>query len=135
MQVADFDYTLPPELIAQYPAETREQSRLMIIRRATGEIVHTTFASIVDLFEPSDVLVVNNTKVIPARLLGQKQPTGGKVEIFLLRQVNETAWETLIGGKVAPGMSIVFGEGALRGHIVSIQTIGGISSMASEITR
>jgi len=118
MQVSDFDYTLPPELIAQYPAETREQSRLMVIRRATGEITHTTFANIVGLLDPSDVLVVNNTKVIPARLLGQKQHTGGRIEIFLLRQLRETLWEALIGGKTAPGMTVVFGDGTLRCRIV-----------------
>lgn len=118
MQVADFDYTLPPELIAQYPADTREQSRLMVIRRATGDITHATFADIVHLFDPSDVLVINNTKVIPARLIGQKEKTRGKVEIFLLRQLRETAWEALIGGKVAPGMIIAFGDSELRCRII-----------------
>ncbi len=117
MQVTDFDYTLPTELIAQYPAETREQSRLMVIRRATGEITHTAFADIVDLLNPSDVLVVNNTKVIPARLIGHKEKTGGKIEIFLLRQLRETTWEALIGGKVAPGTIIEFSESALRCRI------------------
>ena len=118
MRVADFDYTLPPELIAQYPAETREQSRLMVLRRATGEIAHTVFANIIDFLDSSDVLVVNNTKVIPARLIGQKEKTRGKVEIFLLRQLRETAWEALIGGKVAPGMMIAFGGNTLRCRII-----------------
>ena len=118
MRVADFDYTLPPELIAQYPAETREQSRLMAIRRATGEIAHTVFANILDFLDSSDVLVVNNTKVIPARLIGQKEKTRGNVEIFLLRQLRETAWEALIGGKVAPGMMIAFGGNTLRCRII-----------------
>ena len=113
MDISEFDYDLPPELIAQYPAEHREQSRLMVINRADYSLIHTTFAHLPELLEPSDVLVVNDTKVIPARLQGHRQLSGGKVEIFLVRQLHETAWEVLIGGKVKPGTSIDFGEGQL----------------------
>ncbi len=113
MHVSEFDYDLPPELIAQYPAESREQSRLMVVDRAKKTISHTTFAHIADFFTSSDVLILNNTKVIPARLQGKKRNTGGKVEIFLLRQPEDTVWEVLIGGKVKPGTVIEFGEGTL----------------------
>ncbi len=117
MQVADFDYALPSELIAQYPAKVREHSRLMVVERASGKITHTIFARIPDWLLPSDVLVVNDTRVIPARLHGRKFPGGGKVEIFLLRQREETVWEILIGGKVRPGTRVEFGAGELTGII------------------
>lgn len=113
MHISKFDYHLPPGLIAQYPAETREQSRLMIVEKANARISHSTFVHILDLLSPSDVLIVNNTKVIPARLQGRKRRTGGKVEVFLLRPLQDTKWEVLIGGKVKPGMVLEFGDGAL----------------------
>jgi S-adenosylmethionine:tRNA ribosyltransferase-isomerase len=113
MDVSEFEYDLPPELIAQYPSEHREQSRLMVLNRADQSITHTTFAHISEFLDPSDVLVVNDTKVIPARLQGYKSPGGGKVEIFLLRNRHDTVWEVLIGGKVKPGTRINFGEGKL----------------------
>ena len=113
MRVSEFDYHLPPEFIAQYPAESREQSRLMVVERATASISHRTFAHIIDLLTPSDVLLVNNTKVIPARLQGRKRDTGGKVEVFLLRPLQDTNWEVLIGGKVKPGTVLEFGGGML----------------------
>ena len=108
MNISVFDYHLPPELIAQYPSERREQSRLMVINRSDNSITHTTFVHISEFFDPSDVLVVNDTKVIPARLYGQKKTTGGKIEIFLLRNLHDTVWEVLIGGKVKPGTIIEF---------------------------
>lgn len=113
MRVAEFDYTLPPELIAQAPAEPRDHSRLMVVNRGEQSLRHTTFAHLPDLLRPSDVLVINNTKVIPARLHGVKAHSGGKVEVFLLRQQDETTWDVLIGGKVRPGTQIVFGDGQL----------------------
>jgi len=113
MDVSEFDYDLPPELIAQYPSERREQSRLMTVNRADNSIIHTTFTHIPEFLDPSDVLVVNDTKVIPARLQGHKRTSGGKVEIFLLRNLYDTVWEVLIGGKVKPGTSVDFGEGKL----------------------
>lgn len=113
MNVAEFDYILPPELIAQTPAEPREQSRLMVLNRAARSLQHTTFTHLPDFLQPTDVLVINNTKVIPARLQGVKKTSGGKVEIFLLRQIQETVWNVLIGGSVRPGTVIEFGAGAL----------------------
>jgi S-adenosylmethionine:tRNA ribosyltransferase-isomerase len=113
MNVSKFDYVLPPELIAQYPAERRDQSRLMVVNRTDHALTHTTFAQLPEWFNPSDVLVLNDTKVIPARLQGHKKPSGGKVEIFLLRHLHDTVWEVLIGGKAKPGARIVFGDGKL----------------------
>lgn len=113
MRVAEFDYDLPPELIAQSPAEPRDQSRLMVVSRANRSLSHTTFSHLPDLLRPSDVLVINNTKVIPARLHGVKAFSGGRVEVFLLRQRDDTAWDVLIGGKVRLGTQIVFGDGQL----------------------
>lgn len=117
MRVAEFDYDLSPDLIAQYPTERREYSRLMIVHRSDGFISHTTFVHLPEFLQPSDVLVINDTKVIPARLHGVKQATGGKVEVFLLRQVQQAVWEVLIGGKVTPGMVIEFGDGELTGTV------------------
>ena len=113
MRVSEFDYELPPELIAQYPAESRDQARLMVIARDSQNITHTSFTHITDFLGPSDVLIVNDTKVIPARLRGHKQGSGGKVEIFLLRHLHDTTWQVLIRGKVAVGTIIEFGENAL----------------------
>lgn len=113
MLVSEFDYDLPSEQIAQYPAESREQSRLMVVERSNESIQHTIFAHLPDLLTPSDVLIVNDTKVIPARLQGRKQTSGGKIEIFLLRQLHDVEWEVLIGGKVKPGTVIEFGQGEL----------------------
>ena len=113
MHVAEFDYDLPPALIAQYPPESREQSRLLVVNRANAALISTTFAHLPEYLKPSDVLVVNDTKVIPARLQGRKQPTGGKIEILLVRPLHENIWEVLIGGKTRPGTNIVFGDGKL----------------------
>lgn len=117
MQVSDFDYMLPSELIAQYPAEARDQSRLMVVERGGGKITHTIFARIPEWLSPSDVLVVNDTRVIPARLIGRKVPSGGKVEVFLLRQLDDAIWEVLIGGKTKSGTVVEFGDGELTGRI------------------
>ncbi len=124
MHISEFDYHLPPERIAQYPAKTREQSRLMIVERASAHISHSTFVHIPELLSPSDVLVINNTKVIPARLQGHKRKTGGRVEVFLLRQVQGTTWEVLIGGNVKPGMVLEFGGSALTCTVQEKQPSG-----------
>jgi S-adenosylmethionine:tRNA ribosyltransferase-isomerase len=124
MNVAEFDYELPPELIAQYPAECRDQSRLMVVNRADHALTHTTFAQLPEWLNPSDVLVLNDTKVIPARLQGHKTPSGGKVEIFLLRYLHDTVWEVLIGGKVKSGIRIAFGDGKLSCIIREKNTSG-----------
>ncbi len=99
MDVQQFDYHLPPELIAQTPIEPRHTSRLMVINRSTGEIAHHTFVNLVDLLHPGDILVANDSRVIPARLFGRKQ-SGGKVEVLLLKQIDNLRWEALVGGDV-----------------------------------
>ena len=124
MLVSEFDYDLPPELIAQLPAETRECSRLMVVNRANNSLSHTTFANITDILRPSDLLVVNDTKVIPARLRGRKQASGGKVEVFLLRQATDSVWEVLLGGKVRPGGIIEFGDGKFTCRVVEKDDTG-----------
>ncbi len=98
MKTSDFDYDLPPEFIAQTPAEPRDSSRLLVLDRATGQITHTIFREIVQYLNPGDLLVLNETRVIPARLFGRKS-TGGRIEVLLLRRVDEVTWDTLVGGK------------------------------------
>ncbi|MCB0211449.1 MAG: tRNA preQ1(34) S-adenosylmethionine ribosyltransferase-isomerase QueA [Anaerolineae bacterium] len=103
MKLELFDYNLPPERIAQTPAEPRDASRLMVIDRQSGEIHHRTFTDVVDYLHPGDILIANNSRVIPARLFGRKS-TGGKVEILLLKPVDSLRWEALVGGKrLTPG--------------------------------
>ena len=107
MKTTDFDYELPQELIAQTPIEPRDHSRLMVLHRDTGAIEHKHFYDIVDYLNPGDALVINETKVIPARLLGVKEDTGVPVEVLLLRRINATDWEAL----VRPGRSAEAGCG------------------------
>ena len=99
MKTSDFDYYLPPEKIAQTPIEPRHASRLMVLNRRSGQIEHATFWDLDKFLSPGDVLVLNQTRVIPARIFARKIPTGGRVEILLLRHEKETTWETLVGGK------------------------------------
>jgi S-adenosylmethionine:tRNA ribosyltransferase-isomerase len=111
VQVSQFDYHLPPELIAQTPIEPRHASRLMVVNRHTGDISHHTFADLVDLLQAGDILVANDSRVIPARLFGRKE-SGGQVEILLLKQLDDRQWEVLVGGKrLRPGVEITI-EGA-----------------------
>lgn len=111
MDVDRFDYHLPPELIAQTPIEPRHASRLMVVERATGAISHHTFAGLVELLNPGDILIANDSRVIPARLFGRK-PGGGKVEILLLKQVGDLHWEVLVGGKrLRPGVVVAITAG------------------------
>jgi S-adenosylmethionine:tRNA ribosyltransferase-isomerase len=105
LRTSDFDYSLPPELIAQMPAEPRDQSRLMVLRRSDGSIEHRRFSEIVEFLRPTDVLVLNDTRVIPARLKGQKG-SGGKVEVLLLRRLEPGLWEAL----VKPSKRIAVGD-------------------------
>lgn len=112
MLLKEFDYNLPEELIAQLPSEKREMSNMMVLNRGAHSIEHKKFFDIVDYLDKDDVLVINNTRVIPARLLGHK-PTGAKIEIFLLKRIGETAWETLIkpSKRVKPGSIVHFSVG------------------------
>ena len=119
MHLRDFDFTLPAELIAQAPADKRDGSRLMIVDRRQGTIRHDGFANVGDYLSAGDVLVVNDTKVIPARLRGRKAGTGGSVEVLLLHEVGGGAWEVLLKptAKAPPGTEVEFGGGTLRGRV------------------
>lgn len=122
MSVKDYDYELPKELIAQDPLEDRSSSRLMVLDKTTGEFEHKVFKDITDYLMPGDCLVVNNTKVIPARLYGVKEGTEAKIEILLLKRRENDIWETLVkpGKKAKPGTKIIFGEGLLTGEVIDI---------------
>ncbi len=111
LKTSDFYYDLPQELIAQDPLEDRSSSRLMVLDRKTGEVSHHVFREILSFLEPGDCLVLNNTKVIPARLLGMREETGGAVEVLLLKRREGDVWETLVkpGKKARPGTKLVFG--------------------------
>ena len=121
MKTADFDYILPEELIAQTPVEPRDHSRLMVVHRKDGTREHKHFYDIVDYLNPGDALVINETKVIPARLLGVKEDTGVPVEVLLLRRENATDWEALVkpGRRLKPGAVCSFGDGLLRCEVLS----------------
>ncbi len=128
MRTADFDYFLPEELIAQTPVEPRDHSRLMVVHRGDGTREHKHFYDIIDYLNPGDALVINETKVIPARLLGVKEDTGVPVEILLLRRENATDWEALVkpGRRLKPGAVCSFGDGLLKCEIMrSVPEIGG----------
>ena len=122
MDVKDFDYYLPEELIAQDPLEDRSSSRLMVLDKKTGEIQHKIFKDILDYLKPGDCLVLNNTKVIPARLFGVKEGTQAKIEILLLKRKENDIWETLVkpGKKAKPGTKIIFGDGLLVGEVIVV---------------
>lgn len=125
MNVAEFDYYLPPELIAQTPIEPRHASRLMRLNRQTGEISHHTFTELVDWLYAGDIVVANDSRVIPARLFGRKQ-TGGKVEILLLKQIDDLRWEALVGGKrLRPGTTITIGNDPARPD-VTLTVVGDL---------
>lgn len=122
MNVKDFYFDLPQELIAQDPLEDRSSSRLLVMDKHTGEITHRTFRDITDYLKPGDCLVINDTKVIPARLFGVKEDTGAKIEVLLLKRMGEDIWETLVkpGKKCRSGAKLVFGEGLLRGTVLDV---------------
>lgn len=122
MDVKDFDYYLPEELIAQDPLEDRSGSRLMVLDKETGEVEHKHFTDILDYLHQGDCLVINNTKVIPARLFGVKEDTQAKIEVLLLKRKENDIWETLVkpGKKAKPGTKLVFGDGLLTGEVVDV---------------
>lgn len=122
MDVKDFDYDLPQELIAQDPLEDRSSSRLMVLDKNTGAVEHHVFREITQYLRPGDCLVLNNTKVIPARLFGVKEGTEAKIEILLLKRKENDIWETLVkpGKKAKPGTKIIFGEGLLVGEVIDV---------------
>lgn len=120
MNVKDFDFYLPEEQIAQDPLENRSDSRLMVLHRESGEIEHKIFRNITDYLKKGDCLVINNTKVLPARLIGIKEETGAKIELLLLKRKENDVWETLVkpGRKARKGAKISFGDGILKGEII-----------------
>ena len=122
MKTSDFYYDLPEELIAQDPLEDRSSSRLMHLNRETGEISHHHFREILQFLRPGDCLVINDTKVIPARLYGHKEETGALIEILLLKRRENDIWECLVkpGKKARPGARLTFGNGILKGEILDI---------------
>lgn len=122
MRTSDYNFDLPKELIAQDPVEDRDSCRLLVMDRDTGAIEHRIFSDIVDYLHPGDTLVLNNTRVIPARLLGTKKDTGAGVEILLLRRRKGDVWETLVrpGKKLRPGAEVIFGDGLLRAKILEV---------------
>ena len=127
LETSDFDYDLPPELIAQTPSPVRDASRLMTVNRITGEIGHRVFHDIIEYLNPGDVLVINNSKVIPARLYGIKESTGIQMEVLLLRQRGNDVWETIMRpARRAPvGTDIIFKEGVLRATVTELLPDGG----------
>lgn len=126
MKRQDFYYELPEELIAQDPLEDRSSSRLLVLDRQSGAVSHHTFREIADYLNEGDCLVINDTKVIPARLIGSKEETGAKIEVLLLKRKENNIWETLVkpGKKAKAGARINFGEGLLTGEVVGIADEG-----------
>ena len=135
MRTDDFDYYLPKELIAQHPAQKRDMSRLLVLDKKTGEIEHKHFHDIIDYLNAGDVLVINNTKVIPARLLGQKKGGTAHIEVLLLKQVGETdQWEVLVhpGKRAKVGTEIIFGDGRLTAKVIADTDTGRIVEFSYE---
>ena len=126
MDIELFDYDLPEELIAQTPLKKRDTSRLMVLDKETGNVEHKHFYDILDYLKPGDVLVRNNTKVIPARLYGLKEETGGHVEVLLLKDLHDDLWECLVGNAkiVKLGTVITFGDGRLKAQCTEIREEG-----------
>ena len=122
MLVSDYDYDLPKELIAQDPLEDRSSSRLLVLNKNTGEFSHHHFKDITEYLRPGDYLVINDTKVIPARLYGRKEETGAAIEVLLLKRLTGDEWECLVrpGKKLRPGTRVEFGDGKLKGTITGM---------------
>ncbi len=122
MKLTDFNYELPEELIAQHPYDKRDEARLMVLNRQEQSINHKVFKDVIDYLEPGDCLVINNTKVIPARLYGIKDKTGAKVEFLLLKQMDNDIWEVMVrpGKKLLPGTKVMFGDGILTAEILEM---------------
>ncbi len=122
MKLSDFNYELPEELIAQDPLLKRSDSRLMVLNREDDSIAHKHFRDITEYIKPGDCLVINDTKVLPARLIGAKEDTGASIEVLLLKRHDDKTWETLVkpGKKARPGAKISFGDGKLIGEVIDV---------------
>ncbi len=120
MKTSDFYYDLPQELIAQTPIEKRDTSRLLTLSRQTGKTEHHHFYELIDMLKPGDCLVMNNSRVLPARLLGIRDPSGGHVEVLLLRDMGDKCWECMTkpGKKTQPGQKLSFGDGQLKAEVI-----------------
>ncbi|MDR0385837.1 MAG: tRNA preQ1(34) S-adenosylmethionine ribosyltransferase-isomerase QueA [Prevotellaceae bacterium] len=129
MKLSQFNFKLPPELIAKYPSKNRDESRLMIVRKTTGEIEHGVFKDIINFFDEKDVFVLNNTKVFPARLYGKKEKTSADIEVFLLRELNkeQRLWDVLVdpARKIRIGNKLYFGENDLIAEVIDNTTSRG----------
>lgn len=122
MQLEDFDFELPKELIAQHPAEKRDECRLLLLNKKTGAVEHKVFKDIIDYLNAGDCLVLNDTRVIPARLIGVKEGSGGKIEFLLLKRKDNNCWETLVkpGKKAKVGARFDFGDGLLKAEVIAL---------------
>ena len=122
LKVKDFYFDLPEELIAQHPLEKRDESKLMVLNKETGEIEHKVFKDIIDYLQPGDCLVLNNTRVLPARLIGAKEGSGGKIEFLLLKRIDKDSWETLVkpGRRAQIGTRFTFGNGELKAVVTDM---------------
>jgi S-adenosylmethionine:tRNA ribosyltransferase-isomerase len=120
MQTSDFDYHLPPEAIAQHPVEPRDASRLLVLDRLSGQLEHTNFRELGRYLRPPDILVLNHTRVIPARLFARKMDTAGRVELLLLRRIDAYTWETLVGGKGMRQGRRIWVESGPKGEVISV---------------
>ncbi|MBV4418251.1 tRNA preQ1(34) S-adenosylmethionine ribosyltransferase-isomerase QueA [Clostridium tyrobutyricum] len=120
MRITDFDFYLPKELIAQHPLKQRDEARLMVLDKNSGNVEHKVFRDIIDYLNPGDCLVLNDTRVLPARLIGSKEETGGKMEILLLKRTEDDTWETLVkpGRRARVGSRFNFGNGELKAEIL-----------------
>lgn len=126
MELKDFDYYLPKELIAQHPSSVRDECRLMVLDKKTGEIEHKIFKDIIDYLKSGDCMVLNDTRVMPARLIGSKKDTGGKIEFLLLKRLEGDNWETLVkpGKRAKVGTIFTFGDGSLEAEVKKIGSDG-----------
>ena len=121
MKVSDFNYDLPEELIAQHPYDKRDEARLLVLNRKDKKYEHKVFKDIIDYLNPGDCLVINNTKVLPARLYGKKD-TGANVEFLLLKRIEGDYWEAMVrpGNKLRPGAKVEFGNGLLKAEVLEV---------------
>ena len=122
MKLSEFNFDLPEELIANYPSDNRDEAKLMVIHRDTGKIEHKLFKDLINYFEEDDVMIMNNTRVFPARMYGNKEKTGAKIEVFLLRELNRESllWDVLVdpARKIRIGNKLYFGRGVSPNSVI-----------------